>query len=155
MADIALRFESARSGDLAMDGRDLARDDGLETAALLSLFTDRRATVEQLPTGFDLRDLRGWWGDSVAEVTGDQFGSLLWTLAREKQTTETLAKARGYVEQALAWMVEDRVTGQVSVATQYVARGVMRIDVEIERPQGVRIQYRFDYEWAGQAARAG
>lgn len=153
MADIALQFDDYRGGDLVLAGQDLARDDGLETAVLISLFTDRRATPEQLRPGDDQNDLRGWWGDYNPPVDGDQSGSLLWLLQREKQTRETLARARQYCEQALAWLIEDRVATAVRVTTEYGAPGIMHIGIEIDRPGADRLTYRYDYEWAAQAAK--
>jgi phage gp46-like protein len=153
MADIALAFDDFRGGDLVLSGQDLARDDGLESAVLLSLFTDRRATVEQLRPGDDQSDLRGWWGDFSPPADGDRIGSLLWLLGREKQTRETLARARQYAQQALSWMIDDRVASQVTVTTEYGAPGVMHIGVAIDRPDGSRLTYRYDFEWAAQAAK--
>jgi phage gp46-like protein len=153
MADLALLFTDERGGDLVLDGQDLARDDGLESAVLVSLFTDRRASAEQLRPGDDATDLRGWWGDIHATVDGDRFGSHLWLLRREKQTRETLARARQYARDALAWMLEDRVAASVSVATEYARPGVMFIGIDIARPSGDRLSFRFDYEWAAQAVK--
>lgn len=153
MADIALAFTDYGGGDLTLAGQDLARDDGLESAVLVSLFTDRRADPEQLRPGDDPRDLRGWWGDFNPPAAGDATGSLLWLLQREKQTRETLARARQYAEQSLAWMVDDRVARRVTVATEYAGTGVMHIGVDIERPDASRLSYRYDYEWAAQAAK--
>ncbi|MGL6223897.1 MAG: phage GP46 family protein [Steroidobacteraceae bacterium] len=153
MADIALRFEDFAGGDLFLDGQDLARDDGLESAVLVSLFTDRRATLEQIRAGDDPADLRGWWGDYRAAVDGDQIGSHLWLLRREKQTAEVLSRARQYAEQALAWMIEDKVAKSVTVTTEYGQAGWLLIESIIERPNGSRVRYRYDYEWAAQAAK--
>jgi phage gp46-like protein len=154
MADIALAFTSIRGGDLVLAGQDLARDDGLASAVLVSLFTDRRADPEQLRADESKTDLRGWWGDFKPPVEGDQTGSLLWLLRREKQTRETLARARQYAEQALAWMIEDRIAKTVAVSTEYGGLGIMYIGVEITRPDSTRVRYQYDYEWAAQAAKA-
>jgi phage gp46-like protein len=78
MADIALVFSPFGHGDLVLAGQDLARDDGLESAVRLSLFTDRRAKPEQLHAGDDRSDLRGWWGDIHPAVADDESSSLLW-----------------------------------------------------------------------------
>ncbi len=153
MTDIALAFSDFFGGDLVLAGQDLALDDGLETAVLVSLFTDRRASLEQLRPGDDATDLRGWWGDVQPDVANDRTGSHLWLLQREKQTPETLARAKQYAEQALDWMLEDRVASRVEVEVEYVARGVMGIQSTITRPDGSRVRYRYDYEWAAQAAK--
>lgn len=153
MADLMLSFNDLRGGDLVLDGQDLARDDGLESAVLVSLFTDRRASPEQVRPGDDATDLRGWWGDVNPPVDGDQTGSHLWLLRREKQTPETLARARQYARDAVDWMLADRVAASVSVETEYADRGVMFIGVDIARPDGRRLSFRYDYEWAAQAAK--
>lgn len=153
MSDIALKFSDLGGGDLLLAGQDLARDDGLESAVLVSLFTDRRASLDQLRPGDNRNDLRGWWGDYNPAADGDRTGSHLWLLAREKQTRETLARARQYAEQAMAWMVEDKVARRVDVATEYVRMGVIGIAIDIYRPDGARQSYRYDYEWAAQAAK--
>lgn len=153
MTDIALRFSDFSGGDLVLAGLDLARDDGLESAVLVSLFTDRRASVEQIRPGEDANDLRGWWGDFAPAVEGDRTGSLLWLLRREKQTTETLERARKYAAEALDWMIEDRIASRIEVATEYIRAGVMAIQTTIYRPAGDVVRYRYDYEWAAQAAK--
>lgn len=153
MTDIALQFSDFLGGDLVLAGQDLALDNGLETAVLISLFTDRRATLEQLRPGDDATDLRGWWGDVHPDVANDRTGSHLWLLQREKQTPETLARAKQYAEQALAWMIDDRVASRVDVETEFISRGMMAIQAAITRPDGGRVRYRYDYEWAAQAAK--
>ena len=152
MADIALMFVDA-SFDLALDGLDLRRDDGLETAVFLSLFTNRRATRDQLPAELRGGDLQGYWGDIAPFVEGDKFGSLLWLLAREKQTASTLARAKQYARDALQWFVDDRIAPRVDVATTYPAQAVMTITIDIYRPTIDPVRYRYDYEWAAQAAK--
>lgn len=153
MADIALVM-GKWGGDIAIDGFDLARDDGLETAVIISLFCDRRAaSVEQIPDELPKDDLRGYWGDVRPFVEGDKTGSLLWLLSREKQTPQTLSRAQEYCTEALQWMLDDKVAALVNVACSYVATGWMRIDVDIYRPDGAPVTYRYNYEWAAQAAK--
>lgn len=151
MTDIALQMGSF-TGDLSVSGGDLLRDDGLETAVSLSLFTDRRATRDLMPDVRDV-DLRGYWGDVATVVEGDQTGSLLWTLAREKETAQTLARARQYARDALQWMLDDKVASKIEVAASYVARCVMMLTIDLYRPGLQPVRYRYDFEWAAQAAK--
>lgn len=153
MADIALTFTDFGGGDLVLAGQDLLRDDGLESAVLLSLFTDKRARPEQLRPDDDPSDLRGYWGDVAPAAESDSTGSLLWLLKREKQAPETLARAQQYARDALAWLVDDKIASGVTVATSYAAPGLMRIDAGIARPDGTKTRYRYDYEWSAQAAK--
>lgn len=152
MADIALVMGEF-GGDVVVDGLDLARDDGLETAVVISLFTDRRATPEQVPAELPQDDLRGYWGDVRPDVEGDQSGSLLWLLAREKQLPQTLSRAQQYAREALDWMLADRIATRIDVAADYVAMGWMLLTIDIYRPDGSAVRYRYQYEWAAQAAK--
>lgn len=152
MADAAMVM-TENGGQLVLSGFDLERDDGLETAVIISLFTDRRASAEQIPVELPQDDLRGYWGDISNATPSDQTGSLLWLLAREKQLPQVLGRAQQYCREALAWMVEDLVATRVEVAAEFVAQGWMLISVDIFRPTGSPVRYRFNYEWAAQAAK--
>jgi phage gp46-like protein len=137
--------------DWAMQGPALLEDDGLQTAVILSLFTDRRAADDDLPTSAQPEDRRGWWGDSFADVAGDQIGSRLWLLAREKQTQATLLKARDFAREALAWLVDDGVARSVSVETSWMAErsGVLVMAIEIARAAKPVSRYQFQAFWRG------
>lgn len=152
MTDAAMVM-TENGGDLVLAGLDLARDDGLETAVIISLFTDRRAVAEQIPVELPQNDLRGYWGDISSTGLSDQTGSLLWLLAREKQLPAILGRAQQYCREALAWMIDDLVATRVEVTAEFVARGWMLILVDIFRPTGPPVRYRFNYEWAAQAAK--
>ncbi len=116
------------------DGR-LQTEDGLQTAVILSLFTDARASADELAAaGLAASQNRGSWQDDYPETEGDVFGSLLWLLARAKRTDETLARAKGYAERALSWLVADDVAQRVTVSTSWYGRtGLLVVAVEIER----------------------
>lgn len=152
MADAALALTDA-GGDLVLTGFDLAQDNGLETSVIISLFTDRRALPEQIPAEYPRDDLRGYWGDVRGAVEGDQTGSLLWLLTREKQLPQTLSRARQYCQEALRWLVEDLVAERVEVFVEYAGQGFMQIEIDIYRPKGSAVRYRYNYEWAAQAAK--
>ena len=152
MADAAMVM-TENGGAVVLSGFDLARDDGLETAVIISLFTDRRASPEQIPVELPQDDLRGYWGDISNATPSDQTGSLLWLLAREKQLPQVLGRAQQYCREALAWMVEDLVATRVEVTAEFFSQGWMLILVDIFRPTGSPVRYRFNYEWAAQAAK--
>lgn len=152
MADAAMVM-TEYGGALVLSGFDLGRDDGLETSVIISLFTDRRASPEQIPVELPQDDPRGYWGDIGNATPSDKTGSLLWLLAREKQLPEVLGRAKQYCVEALLWMVEDLIATRVEVTTEFGARGWMWITVDIFRPTGSPVRYRFNYEWAAQAAK--
>lgn len=147
MGDIAIektRSENGDTFDFAISKSDLLIDDGLRTAVTISLFTDKRVSKDEIQNG---QEQKGWWGDIFAEVDKDQIGSKLWLLDREKQTTETLAKAEEYAKEALQWMLEDEVASSVDVTASYPSRGILSIGVVITRPNGEKLNYAFDNIW--------
>ena len=152
MADAAMVMTEF-GGDLVLFGFDLERDDGLETAVIISLFTDRRASAEQIPPEYEQDDLRGYWGDITSVSATDQTGSLLWLLSREKQLPQTLSRAEQYCREALAWMIEDVVATKIAVSASYHSQGVMLLEIDIDRPTGPAVRYRYNYEWSAQAGK--
>lgn len=152
MTDVALRWQ-VFGADLSVKNNDLETDDGLETAVIVSLFTDRRIeATDIIPDGSD--DRRGWWGDSFPAITGDLIGSRLWLLSREKQLPIVLTRAEEYTREALQWLLDDRVSDRVDVTVEFVQRGFLGILVVVYRPTKDPAQFRYDYNWAGQALRS-
>ena len=141
MADIALTWRNdIGSGDLCVVGADLLADPGLETAVLVSLFSDRRVREEELPP--DVSGRRGWWGDRLAD-DNDEIGSRLWLLRREKQTAQVLVQADVYCREALSWMISDGVATAVDVAVEYTRQGWMLIRITITLPDDTQREFQF------------
>lgn len=147
--------------DWVIKDHDLAPDDTLETAIILSLFTDRRARADDpLPDGGD--DRRGWWADAwpqaPARAGQDLIGSRLWLLEREKDTREVVNRARDYAEEALQWLVEDGIAERIEVMAGWVEQngaltgqktatvipGVLGLGAVIYRPAQTPVRYRFE-----------
>ncbi|UXF57501.1 baseplate protein [Chromohalobacter phage YPCBV-1] len=146
--DIAMRYDAgAQYFDLALEGGDLATDEGLETAVVLSLFTDRRAEpADALPDG--TTDRRGYWADAYNDRP---HGSRLWLLHREKELDAVLRRAREYAEEALAWLVEDEVASEVVVEATNLRREVLQLRVEIRRGEREALERQYDYVWQNAA----
>jgi phage gp46-like protein len=148
MSDIKTLFIDLEHGaDYALAGLGLTEDDGLETAVILSLFTDRRANADdKIPAGS--KDLRGWWGDSFADVKNDKIGSRLWLLSREKQLPAVLTRAQQYAEESLKWLVDDGVAESASVVASNPRDGILALGVSIARPEHPVTQFRFETFWS-------
>lgn len=131
--------------DLVLGDAGLQTDAGLNTAVLISLFTDARATPDDQPPGGP-GDLRGYWGDAWPVVAGDTVGSKLWLLERSKNTQQVLVDAIRYTETALQWMVDDGVATSVKASAVEVRRGWMALTVEIERPSQVAPRWKQMWE---------
>ncbi len=134
--------------------QDLEADNTLETAVIISLFSDRRAKIDDpLPDPNNL-DRRGWWGDLVSfPVPGDQIGSRLWLLNREKTLEDVLARAKQYAQEALQWLVEDGVAVKIVIETERQGEegnDRLAIRVEIYRTDGNKEAFNFGAQWDAQ-----
>lgn len=147
LADLALAWDEQQgAADLALIDGDLASDAGLETAVLLSIFTDRRAQPDDVPPSGDPADRRGWWADELADVEGDLIGSRLWLLDRSVNNNETARRAEEYVREALAWMVDDRVVSSIDVQIDTTPTGLL-IGLTLQRPGRDAVSFRFAHVW--------
>lgn len=145
MDRLGLEFDLvALSGDIkvAASGADL--DDRLQEAVLISLFTWRQADPSD---PLDDDDRKGWWGDSFPAVPGDRIGSRLWLLARRKITPATLADAKLYTEEALAWLVADERVSAVAVSVERLAIEGIAIAVDITKRDGATSNLEFSFPW--------
>lgn len=146
--DIAMKYDpGAQRFDLAMEDGDLATDEGLQTAVILSLFTDRRALEEdQLPDGTG--DRRGYWADVYRDRP---HGSRLWLIGREKRQEDVLRRAKEYAEEALAWLIEDEVAEAVEVEAWHMRRDTLGLRVVIRRGDRAVLERQYDYVWRNAA----
>ena len=140
--DLQITFDTAvdvlRFG-ANVSGGDLAADDGLRSAVVYSLFTDRIADEDDaIPDGGN--DKRGHWGDSYLP---ESEGSRLWLLKREKQTQTVLNRAKFYAEESLQWLIDDgHVTG-VDVVASWLRLGVLALAITIISDQHARFSDTF------------
>ena len=128
-----LRTATTREGDLerAADGS-LFEDDGLETVVSNSLFTDAKATLDELKRA-GLQQ-RGYWFDAYDDNPAQNTGSKLWLLEGCVVNADTLTRAKTYSEEALAWMVEAKAARQVDVVVDRMGSEHLSIEVSVYKP---------------------
>lgn len=128
MTDIILKIPEGKiEFDISVSNADLMTGDGLMTAVFISLFTWARAKPDD-----ELAEASpkfGWWGDQLAEDKNQHLGSRLWLLQRKKLTQETINLAVDYIKEALAWMVQDGVVGNIDVIAE--KNGLYELDIKI------------------------
>lgn len=144
--DVAIIWDSeaiAADWGLAGEGQ-LLLAPALQTAVMVSLFTDRRATDDDvLPPGET--DRRGWWGE---QLDGQPIGSRLWLLRRAKRMPETLRLARDYIREALAWLIDDALASRIDVETEWGAAGRLVARITIHRASGA-VSLTAEWAWQG------
>ena len=118
--------------------------DDLPRAVLISLFTWRRANPDDdLPNG----EKQGWWGDTYPEQTSDRIGSRLWLLSRAKLTMETVARAKEYAEESLAWIIEDGAAASIAVVSERQGLDQLALGITITRGDNTKLDIRFTNAW--------
>ncbi len=144
-SDIRVIFDGVNlTGDLDFVSGQLALEHGLESAIIISIFSDQRSPDDiELPLGETNR--RGVWFDGLGEDSDDKFGSLFWLLDGEKQTEATRLKAISYVTAALQWLIRDEVARQVDVDAEWLRDGFLALRIAIHRPTGS--VERFQVHW--------
>jgi phage gp46-like protein len=146
--DIRLLY-GANLSDFNMDGLDLERDAGLETALLISLFTNKRADPDDvLPD--NTNDRGGWHGDVTMDIP---VGSRLWLLYRSPTTTEIPTRAVEYIKEALQWLIDDGVAEKVDVEVERNGMDTLQMKLGIYRPKSDPLFFTYYYNWQAQALR--
>jgi phage gp46-like protein len=137
--------------DFGLGVGDLLTDGGLTTAVYISLFTDRRARDDDKLD--DINDKHGWWGDQTSSA--GEIGSRLWLLNRAKTTTQNLNLARIYIQEALQWMLDDKVAQKIDIQVERAgdAKDRLYYQVSIYKSDGDKIVMGFDDLWNVQADR--
>lgn len=116
----------------------------LPRAVIISLFSWRRAERgDLLPS----TDRMGWWGDTYPPAENDRIGSRLWLLTREKITAETLARAKEYAEEALQWMLDDKVAESVTVEVERHGLDRVALGIRLVRGDLTELNIRFADLW--------
>jgi phage gp46-like protein len=137
--------------------QDLGTDEGLETAVIISLYTDARAADDDVLPDLSDTSRRGWWGDLInPESDGDSLGSKLWLLERSSTVADVPLKLEQYVREALQWMLDDGVAIKLNVEVERQGSpGNDRLAflIQILKVDGSVIAFNFEDQWAGQAAR--
>ncbi|GBR03114.1 phage GP46 family protein [Gluconobacter cerinus] len=163
--DIAINWNVLEArGEWAIVSGDLALDNPLRSAVMISLFTDR--TAPEQPSASDRQvgitppgnaansgrqDRRGWWGDAGADVP---IGSRIWQLRRAIKVGEKaiLLELEQIIREALQWLIDDGVVSSIDVATAWSVMNVSTAEfsVSLWEPTAAQPQtFLFSWTWEG------
>ncbi len=161
--DIAITWDSfAERGDWSIAESDLALGDALDSAVLVSIFSDRIAPDQPTssdtavgisapagPIGSSGADRGGWWGDAFM---ARPIGSRLWQMRRAVKSGATAipAEIKIILTEALQWLVDDGVAAAITVDAWWsaVSRQTVEFSVALTEPgvSGARV-FRFSWAW--------
>jgi phage gp46-like protein len=127
-ADILLN-NNAQYWDISFTDGDFTLTYGFETALLMSLFCEKRASKSEVP---NLALRRGWWGNTVGDWDNYEIGSKLWLLDQARSNPASLNLAKTYSADGLSWLLTDSYCTKIDIDTSYTINN-MNIDITLYR----------------------
>lgn len=120
--------------------------DGFETAIMVSLLSDARASAANVLTP---SKRRGWVANILTADTGRQYGSRLWTFHQARLTPGILNDISIAAQESLNWMVQDGIAKSVSTTAVKTGIKEVNIDINIITPTGTEERYAFTWRQTG------
>lgn len=142
--DLALERGTDGIYDLVIDeaNADLATVSGFETAIMCSLFSDRRAAADEVA---DPMKRRGWIGNLVADVPGDNFGNGYWLYEQSRGDQETRNGIHRETIEGLDWMLQENLAKSIDATLDFEPRR-RRLTVSVAVVDSLGRQSRRSYE---------
>lgn len=143
--DIKFFYDSIPPADIQVvqDKPDLFRDPGFETAVIIMLMTDTRASDEDvLPDKNDTR--QGWWADAL---TGTPIGSKIWLLRRSPLTGTTLAALAQYTRDALQPLIDEGIADNIETSAERAGLNKVKFTGKIIRVDNSNVFFQFFNNW--------
>lgn len=133
--DLKLEVQSdGQTYDLVIgDNGDFEVTEGLDTALIVSLLSDARASESEVANP---AQRGGWLGNLVFPRENSQLGSLLWLVQQRRRTTGNLNLAIDQVKKALQWFIDDGLAKEIDV-TGSLTQGGGEIAISILTFSGV------------------
>ena len=119
---------------------DIDTSQSLDTAILMSILAEVRATPSEMPQS---HRRRGWIGNESTE--GVEMGSKLWLFEQARITGSNLAELGVIINNGLKWLVEQDTAISTSV-TAFYRNGIVQVEVILVRASSA-VEKRFFELW--------
>lgn len=126
MSDVVL-FQTADGGEITFANGEPLMDEGLATAAYVSLFGGNEED-----SGGDETKAKEFWGNKIEPVAAQKLRSETQFLLRSMPITSgNIARVEDAISHDLAWMVETALASFVGGSVSIPALNTLKIDVKI------------------------
>lgn len=134
--------ETTIKWDISLDGSgDILTEDFFDTAILVSLFAQRRASESEVLLSH-LR--RGWIGNESFE-NDFEIGSKIWLYEQARTSRDTMNGISAAASEGLQWLIDQGFATNIDVATVLVD-GEVNLQIDIFRPNS-KVDRRFYSLW--------
>ena len=120
---------------------DISMAETLDTAILMSIFEEVRASASEIPQS---EARRGWFGNE--STPGFQQGSKTWLFEQERITGSVLAELGVVVRNCLQWLIDDKIAVNVEVEQPILQNGGVCVYINLSR-DGSPVDRRFYEIW--------
>lgn len=131
--------------DMTFTNGDLTSTTGLDTAVLMSIYTDARASYSEVP---EIQRRRGWWGNIVSNYPNYEIGSKIWLLQQSRLDQNTLNLAKTYSYNCLSWMIDDGYITNINVSTEKTNSEEMLANITLSISQNIILNNSYQL-WQG------
>ena len=142
ITDAILSKNSSGIYDFSLDGTgDIATEDFFDTAILMSLFCERRASSSEMPVS---HYRRGWIGNESTK--GFEIGSKVWLFEQSRLTRKTLNGINSVVREGLQWMIDENIALEIAVSSELGENNTIAVEITITRPSS-KVEKRYFELW--------
>ena len=122
MIDILLEKTALGYYDISFtDEGDFVTTDGLDTAILMSILSEKRADSSEIVTP---EHRGGDWSNELNDIVDYEVGSKFWLLYQARANEESLNFGIGAIEEGLQWMIDDELIKEVESLGTIQYRGL-------------------------------
>lgn len=107
---------------------DITTAQNLDTQIFMSIYEERRASAEEVPSG---TGRRGWFGNEL--TAGFEQGSKVWLFEQSRVTGSMLAELGVVVSNSLQWMIDDGIAESIIVNKPRLRGGKIVIEILFTR----------------------
>ena len=120
---------------------DIETDQTLDTAIIMSIFEEARASASEIPAS---NKRRGWLGNETTPAF--EQGSKSWEFEQERVTGSILAELGVVINNSLQKLVDEGIAVSVKTNTPFLRNGIVVVSVDIGR-DGSQIERKFFDLW--------
>jgi len=143
----AILVESNNGFDFNIDSNgDIETENFFDTAILMSIFCERRATASEVPQS---HQRRGWIGNEQGD--GFEIGSKLWLFEQSRVTRSLLSDIEKVVFNSLSWLIDDNYAVNIEAKAE-LSDNTVTLTVTIETPSS-KVEKRFYELWTNTGIR--
>lgn len=128
--DIALTKSSVGYYDISIYNGDFLKTQGFDTAILITLMAERRASSSEVPVP---ENRRGWWGNPLIGFSDFEIGSKMWLLEQARMTQNVRNLAITYTRNAFQWFIDDSYLDNIIITANFDNEKKMTININFIR----------------------